>query len=60
MVAEEEAMAICALMRSLAPYSVLSLRFPDIAAPEQLRMQQEITGKCGIALDFVVDTQDDV
>jgi len=53
---QEEPMAIRSPLRMLGPYPVISLRFPDIATPEQLKEQQKITGESGVALDFVVDT----
>mmetsp|Transcript_42433 Transcript_42433/g.83374 ORF Transcript_42433/g.83374 Transcript_42433/m.83374 type:complete len:404 (-) Transcript_42433:86-1297(-) len=53
---DEEPMAVRSPLRMLGPYPVISLRFPDIATPEQLKEQQKINGESGVALDFVVDT----
>ena len=53
---DDEMMAVCAPMRMLGPYPVLSLRFQAIPTPEQFREQQQKTGESGVALDFVVDT----
>ena len=49
-------MALRAPLRMLGPYPVLSLRFNDMATPEQFKAQQQETSERGVALDFVVDT----
>jgi hypothetical protein len=53
---DEGMMALRTPLRMLGPYPVLSLRFNDMATPEQFKAQQQETGERGVALDFVVDT----
>jgi len=48
---DEEPMAVRSPLRMLGPYPVISLRFPDIATPEQLKEQQKINGESGVALN---------
>jgi len=48
--------SIRAPLQMLGPYPLLSVRFPDIAAPESVKEQQKANGETGIRLDMIVDT----
>jgi len=48
--------SIRAPLRMLGPYPLLSVRFPDIVAPESVKEQQKANGETGIKLDMIVDT----
>jgi hypothetical protein len=52
----EGATFIRAPMRMAGPYPVLSLRFPEVTAPEEMQQAQQMTGETGVAIEFMIDT----